>query len=243
MTTTLEYIPTETMTVVSRSRSCKRVLAVMAAVLVLGLGACNEDNRYFPTRSGYIDEPPRNDSTVTSFVHSITLTDGQANLTPEQQDNLSEFYIRTGRDTGDHYEFRTSFVSSGGGNSDRNSKLATEMRRAFIDQGVYADRIQIVHVPSYDNTLEVVVRRYVVMAPNCIYEERDTNYDWSKDPIGTRQLGCSNEQNLGMMLADPRDLIEGRPGASSSAGRAAIGIEQYRTGKIPALPEYNTQSK
>jgi pilus assembly protein CpaD len=43
-------------------------------------------------------------------------------------------------------------------------------------------------------------------------------------------MGCSNEINLGLMVADPNDLARGRPLAPADAERAALSVQKYRTG-------------
>jgi pilus assembly protein CpaD len=43
-------------------------------------------------------------------------------------------------------------------------------------------------------------------------------------------MGCSNEINLGLMVADPNDLVRGRPLAPADAERSALAVQKYRTG-------------
>ncbi len=86
--------------------------------------------------------------------------------------------------------------------------------------------------------VKVIVERYVVTPPTCS--------DWSK-PVGQDSentprsgFGCANTANLGMMVANPRDLIRGQtPGAAG--GEAVSGaIRRYRAGKITKLQDDNS---
>ena len=79
------------------------------------------------------------------------------------------------------------------------------------------------------NEIVVVVERYVVTPPQCP--------DWSKDPVANHEnevasnFGCSTASNLGLMVADPRDLVIGRHMGPEEGDPALAGIERYRAGK------------
>jgi pilus assembly protein CpaD len=81
--------------------------------------------------------------------------------------------------------------------------------------------------------LTVLVERYVVTPPNCP--------DWTKDPVADHEndvygnFGCANVTNLGLMVADPRDLVIGRQMGPEVGNPALAGIARYRDGKPKAL--------
>ena len=77
-------------------------------------------------------------------------------------------------------------------------------------------------------TVRLVVGRYVVTPPKC--------GDWSK-PAGpdyqntvSSNYGCATTSVLGMMVANPRDLIEGRKLAPASGATGADAIKTYYEG-------------
>ncbi len=79
-------------------------------------------------------------------------------------------------------------------------------------------------------SIGIVVRRAVVMEPDCGTEE----------PIipGVRpefRVGCSTAQNLGAMVAYPEDLIEGRGISPADGTKGATSIERYRKDKVKKL--------
>ena len=84
------------------------------------------------------------------------------------------------------------------------------------------------------NSLLVVVERYVVTPPDCP--------DWTKSPNGdhenavTSNFGCANVTNLGLMVADPRDLVVGRDLGPADADYTSLAIQRYRAGKTAPLP-------
>ena len=76
--------------------------------------------------------------------------------------------------------------------------------------------------------------RFIVVPPDCP--------DWSKpadsDPANrsSSNLGCATAVNLGLMVADPEDLVRGhRPGPSDGAYGARL-YRDYRDGKQTAMP-------
>jgi pilus assembly protein CpaD len=85
-----------------------------------------------------------------------------------------------------------------------------------------------------DEGVLVLVGRYTVSTPGCP--------DWTKPTISdfdnqkSSNFGCATATNLGMMVADPRDLIGGSPVGAHSGERAANVVARYRRGESPALP-------
>ncbi len=84
-------------------------------------------------------------------------------------------------------------------------------------------------------SIGIVVRRAVVMEPDCGTEE----------PIipGVRpefRVGCSTAQNLGAMVAYPEDLIEGRGISPADGTKGATSIERYRKDKVKKIERERT---
>lgn len=120
-------------------------------------------------------------------------------------------------------------------------RLALAARRAeAVAAAIRAagfDRVRVVP-PALDGTaasergeaVEVVASAYAVRLPACP--------DWSRDPafdpynLPLANLGCATAVNLGLMIADPADLIRGRGPGPADGEREAEAIERYRTGKI-----------
>jgi pilus assembly protein CpaD len=81
--------------------------------------------------------------------------------------------------------------------------------------------------------LTVLVERYVVTPPTCP--------DWTKDPVADHEnevysnFGCANVTNLGLMVADPRDLVIGRQMGPEVGNPALAGVARYRDGKPKGL--------
>lgn len=99
-----------------------------------------------------------------------------------------------------------------------------------------ADLAQALDLPGReDGRVSLRVRRHRVVLPDCPDWRKPTAADFSNTP--SSNFGCATLVNLGRMVADPRDLVAGTPLSPASAERAALGIEAYRKGDQPALPD------
>ncbi len=101
------------------------------------------------------------------------------------------------------------------------------------DQGVFHRK----HAPKGSGVL-LVIERYVVIPPSC--------GDFSQ-PIGSARQdyahsnhGCADTANLGMMIANPRDLMLGRTLGDSDGTVLAAGVNRYRKGETTPLIDTST---
>jgi pilus biogenesis lipoprotein CpaD len=83
--------------------------------------------------------------------------------------------------------------------------------------------------------VELVLERYLVTLPACPDWSRQSGTDFSNQPHSN--FGCATQSNLGLMVADPADLVRGRPLAPADGIQQAEGIVRYRTGKVVELKE------
>ena len=54
--------------------------------------------------------------------------------------------------------------------------------------------------------------------------------------------GCADTANLGMMIADPRDLIQGKDVGLYDGTRHALSVEMYRKDEVKELITENTSN-
>ncbi|MGH6886966.1 MAG: CpaD family pilus assembly lipoprotein, partial [Geminicoccales bacterium] len=83
--------------------------------------------------------------------------------------------------------------------------------------------------------VEVVLERYLVTLPACPDWSRESGTDFDNLPLSN--LGCATQTNLGLMIAEPKDLVRGRPLGPADGIQQAEGIVRYRTGKVVQLEE------
>ncbi len=214
----------------------RTALLVAAAALV---SACGTNNNYMPPRTGYVDTPPRAAAALSSLNYRMELGAGQTALTRAQIDGLNRFLASSGQADGDHIEIRTMLT----GGPLRNQTLAEGLRGSFIAGGYTPSRVQIVEAPVHADVVEVVIQRYTVVLPDCAAEiRRDPGIQsWSDEPVNLRKLGCSNEYNLGLMIADPRDLAGVRETGPAPGYHEVGAVQRYRTDKVKELEDLSSR--
>jgi len=83
------------------------------------------------------------------------------------------------------------------------------------------------------DTVKVVVERYLVTLPGCP--------DWTSDVSDTfnndvhSNYGCATASNLGMMVANPEDLVRGRKLGPADGDYLRVSIDNYKAGKTKPL--------
>jgi pilus assembly protein CpaD len=205
------------------------------------VAACGANNTYFPVRSGYLDTPQRTTASLTSLNYRMELGRGQTALTRAQIDGLNRFLATNGESDGDHLEIRTSITAG----PNRNGAIAKSLRDSFLAGGYAPSRVEVIEIPGHGDLVEVAIQRYTVMIPDCSQEigRAEGIMKWSDEPVPIRKLGCSNEANLGLMIADPRDLVGGRELDPSAGYRDVGAVQRYRTDKVKELKSLSTTTK
>jgi pilus biogenesis lipoprotein CpaD len=83
--------------------------------------------------------------------------------------------------------------------------------------------------------VEIVLERYVITPPACPDWSRRSGVDFANGPHSN--FGCATAANLGLMIANPRDLVEGRRLGHADGVHQADGVVRYREGQQPELEE------
>lgn len=83
--------------------------------------------------------------------------------------------------------------------------------------------------------VEIILERYLVTPPACPDWSRKTSVDYANKPH--TNFGCATETNLGLMIANPRDLVKGHKLDPADGVHQAEGIVRYREGEQPELQE------
>ncbi len=86
--------------------------------------------------------------------------------------------------------------------------------------------------------VELVVERHVVVLPPCPDWSRQSGTDFANLPHSNH--GCAVRTNLGLMVAEPRDLERGRALAPADGVHAAEAVARHRAGKVNELKQETT---
>lgn len=160
----------------------------------------------------------------------VAFTDTEPGLTDAERRHLAEFLVAAGRRFGDPVEIPAA-----------TPDMPELVRERLAAVSATLSEFGFRPVPKADlalSTLDAIPVRtgyWRVTSPPCP--------DWTKAPgldfanTGTSNFGCANVTNLGLMVADPGDLVRGRDAGYADGTAAARAVEAYRKGEVKELPE------
>ncbi len=222
-----------------RQRRFLRLPLLVIATIAVIAACAPESSNWSPAES-----PKRNALKWISFEHEVRFPDGADRLSPSERDRLHGFLAQHGAGYGD------DVMIGAEGRRSASAEILSAARRETLVMGEFRDLVlkprMLPDVPApgaWNGSVKVVLGRFVVIPPKCP--------DWSKPADGdsnnrvSSNFGCATATNLGLMVADPGDLIVGRaPGPADGAAGARL-YRTYREGaqkQGPALTPLVIQS-
>ncbi|MGE5536980.1 MAG: CpaD family pilus assembly lipoprotein [Gemmatimonas sp.] len=203
--------------------SIARIVAPL--LLTAALGACT------PTPALWSEADARKEIGVRriELVHDVAFAAPSADLAPTEVRRLDEFIARQQVGYGDVVEIHTS-----GRDSRLDTRRAAAVAERLARNGIVAER----GAPA-GSGVRITVARSVAVPPACPdWRKPDNDGDPSNTPLSN--LGCANMRNLGLMIADPSELLVGRGGGAGSGEPLAAGVQRYRAGKVTPLVDSET---
>ncbi len=115
--------------------------------------------------------------------------------------------------------------------ADDKTSGAQIVRSRLMAAGIPGSAIRLEKADTVEN-VTLSYQRYEVALPQC--------GDWSSAPSFnpyndvSSNFGCANQRNLGLMVADPADLVHMRSMDPTDAQNSGRVIQKYRAGQPPA---------
>jgi pilus assembly protein CpaD len=198
-----------------------KAMLLAGAAIVVALAGCMPETPYWSP----IESPKQNRVDWVRFDHTVAFNAASRALSPEEQDRLDEFLERVDPRYGDQI-----LVGTGAGGVD--NEMATGRVAAVIgylrEQGLKVAPMPPVGNARWDGMVRLRVGRYVVTTPNCPDWSKSASFDPSN--VVSSNFGCATATNLGLMVADPGDLVRGRSAGPSDGTYGARAIRSYREG-------------
>jgi pilus assembly protein CpaD len=196
------------------------VSAIFAAAVAATLAGCSETTYWTPAEA---PKQPKVD--WVRFDHRVMFDPRAAHISLPERARMEEFLARIEPRYGDQVQVGTGTGSAEGEiGIERVAAVAEYLRGSGLKVGPMPASMQ----GRWDGAVRISVGRYVVTAPNCP--------DWSKsasyDPLNhvSSNFGCATTTNLGLMVADPGDLVRGRPMGPADGAYSARAIKTWREG-------------
>lgn len=181
-----------------------------------------------------VEQKTRNEVEMVRIPFNLQFNDGQSELSGREIARLNNFLNTANIGYGD--ELSMDFPL------DRNGDLSQIDQQRFKNisdllknSGLHlAGTITPYGMEPSANSGRLLVSKYVVTPPEC--------GDWSQNPYPNHQnapisnFGCANQANLGLMVANPKDLVTGATGAPTNAERTARAVEKYQSKNVTVAP-------
>lgn len=215
----------------------------LRALTVIGLAclaviACSPkqgelgDNLFPHAKWEQIPQSADNMVEVVTLRHMVAFTGGKASLDLSQSDALDDF-IRSNR-----INARDEIVvQAGTGDTSRvaMSRVAA-IKNEFARLGLVAS--ESVAAPGVgapaNNEVAVLITRAVVIPPDCAVAQPEPTLR------PDQPWGCTVNAALGMMVANPLDLVEGRELGPADASQASGALRRYREDKVKEINQEDT---
>jgi pilus assembly protein CpaD len=208
-----------------------QLLATLCLGLGLALAGCT------PPTSEWSEaqSPKKLQVDYVRLQHTAAFAPGSADLAEGEAADLAAFLEQSQVSGGDHVYLQPA------GEDNLTAQRIAQLTRQLSPRGIGASALppSAKDVPA-DHML-LVIERYVVTPPNCP--------DWTKPAYGAghsnampSNYGCADVTNLGLMIADPRDLVIGRTLGPQEGNPATAAVLRYRECKTRPLTAASADS-
>ncbi|RIK95302.1 MAG: hypothetical protein DCC73_02695 [Proteobacteria bacterium] len=184
-------------------------------LMTLAMTACSHQNAEW---SGSETEK-RNAVEMVRLTHDVKMAANETQLSSAAAAELVEFL------NGVDYGYGDRLVLDSG-----DSAAAGAAVTRYLNTAGYAVAPSPVPLGAAAGAVRVAVERYVVTLPSCPDWRQKAWPNYENAP--SSNFGCANATALGLMVANPRDLIEGDNFAGPDGAQAATAIERYHADKV-----------
>lgn len=225
---------------IQQNRFLNAPVLLLAVLVMTVVTACAPEMSHWSPEQNV----KRNDVRWITFQHHVRFPNAGVDLDEAERTRLHRFLTRHDAGYGDRILIGSRGVRATGPDvrraSRRETAVAKELRKLELPTGLLPD---VPAKENWDGSIKIVLGRYIVIPPACP--------DWSKradgDPANRRSsnFGCANTVNLGLMVADPGDLVRGRAAGPADGAVGARRYKSYREGsgqESPAITPLIIQS-
>lgn len=209
------------------------LLSVLASLLIGGCSSLSNQ------AAG--DAQLRNEVEMIRIPFMLSFARDRSQLSGDAIEKLDMFLMKSNAGYGD--ELSMDFPLQ------RDGKLSAQNRKrlAFLSElmkkrGLHlASEVTPYGMSPPANKARFLISRYVVTPPRCGDWSQPSTDNYGNAP--TVNFGCANQANLGLMVANPRDLITGVTGGQPDATKIAKAVYNYRTKKPTKLSSSSSTRK
>lgn len=191
-----------------------RTMAMVATAVLLS-GCLNNNSEW----TGAASEK-RNTVEMVRLTHDVNVA-GSGALSQESAGQLDAFMKSVNFDYGDR------LIVDAGGRTAAGKAVSDHLAAQGFDVSPLATPLG---AEMTDGAVRVAVERYVVTLPPCPDWRQPASPNYNNAP--SSNMGCANVSALGMMVANPRDLVEGQEFSGPDGTVSANAVTRYHQGKV-----------
>ena len=199
---------------------------LLAAVILIS-GCTPETARWSPAEA-----PKVNKVEFVALDHEVRFEPGRAVEVPGQGEALARFFRDVALRWGDQVTVDAGPLSGDAPHdalTDERLRATLALLRRLNVTAARARRPTIAAALARHSVV-VTLGRYLVITPRCPDRSKPEADDFANTPPSN--FGCANVTDLGLMVANPADLLQGAPAGPADADFLARGVERYRSGQI-----------
>jgi pilus assembly protein CpaD len=211
-------------------RTLRQATSVLALCLApLAMSACT-DHRLVTEATWKQQEAPAQPQVQRVDVqHVVPFASKDLEVSDVEREALAMFVRQNNLQPGSHVAVGapTKTAAQAARSRNRLASVRNELQRMGISSSVV--QAEPTNNQSTGEEIVVFAQTVAVLPPDCPgYNQPITlDYEWRPNT----RLGCANAVNLGLMVANPSDLAQGRPVGPADAEAMAAGVDRYRTDK------------
>ncbi len=200
--------------------------ALGSAFLALNLAACLPQTSQWDGNEVVM----RNSVELVRIPHDVVFAADLTSMNPQEIKRLEGFLDHIDLTYGDKIFLDAPVDRQGNMTSHVQSRtqfIRNHLQKLGLD---VADTVSAYGDAPSSNSVKVIVERYVVTPPGCPDWRQKAWPNYANAP--TANLGCANQTALGLMVANPKDLVEGQDYIPSGSRTSDPAIKALHDGKV-----------
>jgi pilus assembly protein CpaD len=209
------------------NRTLRRTCSMLALCLApLAITACTDHRLVTHATWKQQEAFARPEVRRIDVQHVVPFASQAMDLSDVEREALAMFVRQNNLQPGSHVSVAapTKTATQSARSRNRLASVRNELQR----MGVSSSVVQAQSTNGQNTGDEVVVfaQTVAVLPPDCPGYNTPTELDFEWRP--NTKLGCANAINLGLMVANPNDLAQGRPVGPGDGEALALGVQRYR---------------
>lgn len=222
--------------------SCAKLKYLLPATMLLAGCQTFDDKPWYDPLNLQTDMRQRPAKTVqvapqdTSFA--LQFIAGTGAVENAERDAAARFLKRRAGAGSDEIYVDFGLIGPALATADRRMTVAEIVTAAGLDPARVMVRENVEGVAA--DEVNLTVRRYLVTVPGCPDFTLRAGRSFDNQP--NSNWGCATATNFGLMVAEPKDIVEGRGETRGDGEALVLGVQRYRAGQTRALQVDDTNT-